>query len=324
MSGWITSFPCNRAEAEALTGEHPALSGFDPAPVLVASEEDEDSDRWRIDLYTDAKPPRVLVQMVGRALGIAPRRLPSPAALPDTDWVTLSQTGLEPVRAGRFYVHTGSDAPDKTPGTINFRIEASQAFGTGHHDTTAGCLSAIDALGARGRRFDHIADIGTGTGLLAFAAMRLWPRAYAIASDIDPASVAVSAENAEANAVPLGRGRGQLALVVADGVAHPAIAERAPYDLLLVNILAGPLITLAPALAQIATPGAVLLLAGLLGKQRSAVVAAYQRHGWRLDDDGGDVAWPTLRLSRRRSWGWQRPVRSDGRGGLPPGDYGAW
>lgn len=334
---WTVALPCTRAQAEALTGEHAGLVGIEPAPVLVASEEDEDADRWRIDAYFDGRPPKSAVQALGRLLGISAAKLPKAIKLPPQDWVTMSQQGLEPVRAGRFYVHTASDGPDDTPGVVSFRIDAGQAFGTGHHATTAGCLAALDGLRVAGRRFSTIADIGTGTGLLAFAALHLWPRAAAIASDIDPVSVRVSAENAAENGVALGVRRGELALVVADGTGHPAIAARAPYDLLIANILAGPLIALAPSLAEIAAPGGMLILAGLLNNQREAVVRAYRRAGWRLVDDGGAAAsacgrerpdknaeWPVVQLSLRHRHGWRRTTRASGSAGQPPGDFGSW
>ena len=321
---WTVALPCNRAQAEALTGDHPGLAAIVPMPVLVASEVDEDSDRWQIDAYFEGRPPKSAVQALGRLLGVSAAKLPKAVKLAAEDWVTLSQQGLEPVRAGRFYVHTASDGPDDTPGVVSFRIDAGQAFGTGHHATTAGCLAALDALRVTGRRFGTIADIGTGTGLLAFAALHLWPRATAIASDIDPVSVRVSAENAAENGVALGRRRGELALVVADGTGHPAIAGRAPYDLIVANILAGPLIALAPALAQIAAPGGTLILAGLLSKQRAAVVRAYRRSGWQLVNNGGDAEWPALVLRLRAKHGWRRPVRASGSAGQPPGDFGSW
>lgn len=321
---WTVTLPCNRAQAEALTGDHPGLAAIVPLPVLVASEVDEDSDRWQINAYFEGRPPKSAVQALGRLLGVSAAKLPKAVKLAAEDWVTLSQQGLEPVRAGRFYVHTASDGPDDTPGVVSFRIDAGQAFGTGHHATTAGCLAALDALRVAGRRFGTIVDIGTGTGLLAFAALHLWPRATAIASDIDPVSVRVSAENAAENGVALGRRRGELALVVADGTGHPAIAGRAPYDLIVANILAGPLIALAPALAQIAAPGGTLILAGLLSKQRAAVVRAYRRSGWQLVNNGGDAEWPALVLRLRAKHGWRRPVRASGSAGQPPGDFGSW
>lgn len=324
MTGWIASFSATRASAEMLTGEPPELAALEPVPVIVASEEDEAADRWRIDAYFEDKPPRAALGAIGRLLGLSPAKLPAAKPLPDDDWVTMSQAGLEPVRAGRFHVHTASDAPDDRPGIVNFRIDAGQAFGTGHHDTTAGCLAAIDALHRHGRRFRNVADIGTGTGLLAFAAMHLWPRAHAIASDIDPMSVRVTAENAAVNGVALGGNSGELALVVADGTQHPLIAARAPYDLVIANILAGPLIALAPALAAITAEGGTLILAGLLDRQRDAVAGAYRRAGFRLDDGNPGAEWPVLRLTLRARHGWRRPVRASGSAGQPPGDFGSW
>ena len=321
---WIISFPCNRAEAERMTGEVAELADFDPAPVLVAVEEDEDADRWRLDCYFEEKPPRAAVIVVARALGRANRDLPKPHRIDDQDWVTLSQSGLEPVRAGRFYVHTANDEPDARRGIVNLRIDAGQAFGTGHHQTTAGCLAILDRLQERGRRYRNVIDVGTGTGLLAFAALHLWPRATVLASDIDPVSVRVTAENAAVNGVPLGWRRGQLMLLVADGVNDAVIAQSTPFDLVIANILAGPLIALAPALANVTAPGGTLILAGLLNRQRSAVVRAYTRVGFRLDDDGGNAEWPALRLTMRQRYGWRRPIRATGGAGQPPGDFGSW
>lgn len=321
---WIVSLPCRRREAEALTETDDLFAAWPAPPVLVATEEDEDADEWRLDAYFEAEPGAEQIAALTEMLRSSRPGAPTVQHLPAADWVTLSQADLRPVAAGRFHVHTSDQPPSSAPGTINFCIDAGQAFGTGHHDTTAGCLNALDALRRRGRRFAHVADIGTGTGLLAFAALKLWPRATATASDIDPVSIVTTADNARSNGIRIGHRPGTLALVVADGTAHPLLAARGPYDLICANILAGPLISLAPALAVIAAPGATLLLAGLLARQRPAVIAAYRRAGWRLDDDGGAAEWPTLRLTRRAQRGWRRPIRADGRGGLPPGDYGSW
>jgi ribosomal protein L11 methyltransferase len=214
--------------------------------------------------------------------------------------VTLSQSGLDPIRAGRFFVHTPAYAGDVPADATAFSIEAGQAFGTGHHETTTGCLLMLDRLKRRGGRFDSIADIGTGTGLLAFGARALWPQAHIIASDIDPVAIAVTRENAEVNGIPAGRLRGEIELAVAPGLDHRRLIRRAPYDLLIANILAGPLIELAPALSAALFPGGSLILAGLLDHQADKVAAAYRRQGLRLADrlDLGD--WPTLRLVKRR------------------------
>ncbi len=323
-NSWLISIPCNRAQAEALSDEHPALAAFAPTPVLVASELDEDRDEWQVDAYTEGQPPAALISALVDLLGQRGGAAPVVRELEAQDWVTLSQAGLEPVRAGRFYVHTGNDAPDDATGTVSFRIDAGQAFGTGHHDTTSGCLARLDALKRQGRQYRAIADIGTGTGLLAFAALHLWPRASAIASDIDPVSVIVSAENAAANGVVIGDGPGALMLVEADGTRHPLIGVMAPYDLVCANILAGPLIALAPSLAEITAPGGTLILAGLLDRQRDAVIRAYRRVGFRIDHRGGAAQWPVLQMTMRRRVGWQRPLRANGSAGQESGDFGSW
>ena len=319
---WLVSFPCDRQRAEAFDGDLPDLSLFDEPSAIVAVEEDEDLDRWRIDVYAPTKPSRAYIDTVAKILKV-PAPLPTPERLPDEDWVTLSQQGLEPVQAGRFYIHTDNDPPSNAPGIVNLLVNASQAFGTGHHDTTAGCLQMLDDLRRGGRRYDNIADIGTGTDLLAFAAMHLWPRAYCIASDIDPVSIVVSVENALANNVRIGDGSGQLALVVSDGTTHPAIGARAPYDLVIANILAGPLITLAPALAAITAPGGTVILAGLIERQRADVIRAYRRQGFRVDRRGsGD--WPALVLTKRNRLQFRAHHHISGSAGQPPGDFGAW
>lgn len=322
-TSWMFTLPCNRASAQSITAEHPALSAFDPPPVIAACEEDEAADRWRIDVYCDGRPPRKLVEAVMALAGRRHRKAPKLVQLGEQDWVALSQSGLEPVRAGRFHIHTDGHELDDRPGVVNFRIDAGQAFGTGHHETTAGCLAALDALHRRGHRFRNIIDIGTGTGLLAFAALHLWPRASAIASDIDPVSIAVSAENAASNGIALGHGPGLVMLTQADGTDDPLIAACAPYDLTCANILAGPLVALAPAIAAITAPGGTALLAGLLDHQRGDVIRAYRRVGFYIAHrDSGE--WPVLQLTMRHRIGWRRPIRSKGGAGMLPGDFGSF
>jgi ribosomal protein L11 methyltransferase len=207
----------------------------------------------------------------------------------------MSQAGLRPIRAGRFTVHTPTHAPE--PDRINFEIDAGLAFGTGQHATTAGCLGALDALASSGRRFANIADIGTGTGLLGFAALALWPEAKAIATDIDPVSIDVTRENAAINGVKLGHGAGELLVAQADGMGSPLLTARAPFDLIIANILAGPLIGLAPDFAKALQSGGTVILAGLLDTQADSVVAAYEKLGFTLDERGAGQ-WPVLILER--------------------------
>jgi ribosomal protein L11 methyltransferase len=179
-------------------------------------------------------------------------------------------------------------------------------------------------LAAKGHRFGNVADIGTGTGLLAFAARHLWPGARIIASDIDPVSIRVAADNARTNQVPTGHAVGQVALVTASGTDHPRIRRRARYDLIIANILAGPLIELAPAFAALLADGGSLILAGLLDRQVDAVKQAYAVVGIRLAETqpGGD--WPCLRLIKRTRHGWRRPARASGRTSQAAGDFGTW
>ena len=238
--------------------------------------------------------------------------------------MTVSQQGLEPVVAGRFYVHTAANKGLVPKGAKVFQIEASRAFGTGSHATTEGCLWMLDGLKQAGARFDHIADIGTGTGLLAFAASHLWPRAMVTASDIDPVSIEVTRDNAVANHVRLGFQQGAVSLCVASGTDHALIQRRAPYDLIIANILAGPLIELAPSFAAILRTGGTLILAGLLDIQADEVARSYRRFGFRLSGrrDNGD--WPCLRLVMRPHYGWKRPLRASGRTSQLPGDFGTW
>lgn len=298
---WKLTLPCTKAEAEALAEDIAPLAHLDPPPVLMTSEADPaQPDAWRLDAYFEAEPDPAMIELIRTLVPSARRREPAVERLADADWVTLSQSGLDPIRAGRFYVHTPAHANSAPPGAIAFSIEAGQAFGTGHHETTTGCLLMLDELKQRGARFDAVADIGTGTGLLAFAARALWPHAQVIASDIDPISIEVTAENAAVNGIPVGRLRHEVELAVAPGLQHRRLIRRAPYDLLIANILAGPLIELAPSFAAAILPGGSLILAGLLDSQAERVATAYRRQGFRLAGrlDRGD--WPTLRLVKRR------------------------
>ena len=294
MSGsWKVSLPCTRAEAEAIDagGELP----LDPPPTLMTSEEvTDDAERWRLDAYFESEPtPEALAVIAGLApgAGVAPRV----ERLDDQDWVTMSQAGLAPLHVGRFFVHTGDAAVP--PDARGFAIAAGRAFGTGHNETTSGCLRMLDALGGEGKRFADIIDIGTGTGLLAFAALDLWPDATLTATDIDPVAIDVTRDNAATNGVRIGDGPGTVAPIVADGTLDPQVVERAPYDLVIANILAGPLVSMAPELAAIAAPQATIVLAGLLDTQREQVVAAYRECGCTLTETDPRGDWTILKLT---------------------------
>jgi ribosomal protein L11 methyltransferase len=292
---WRVSLECTRAEAEALPDTGDLFPDIDNPPVIVADEPDPaQPDSWRIHAYFDRQPGW---EELNALETLAAESDPVIEQLDSaTDWVTVSQAGLDPIRAGRFFVHTPTHFKDRPGDAICFEIDAGLAFGTGQHATTAGCLSALDALASSGENYANVADIGTGTGLLAFAALALWPAAKAIATDIDPIAVEVSRDNAAINGVKLGHGAGELLLAVADGMESAMLAARAPFDLLIANILAGPLIELAPSFATAIAPGGTIILAGLLETQAEAVVEAYEAFGMTLRDRGSGE-WTVLVLS---------------------------
>lgn len=267
--------------------------------ILSGSEVAEDRpDDWVLEAYFPRKPGKADRAMVAALFGSEPPELTA-QKLPDADWVTLSQQGVEPIRAGRFHVHTHDHPPLGEPGVRDLAIPASQAFGTGQHATTSGCLAMLTAMKARGIVVRNLADIGTGTGLLAFAALDLWPGALATASDIDPVCTGVVEDNASANGFALGSRPGELTMIVADGMDDPLLRTRGPYDLLIANILAGPLVELAPGFAEAVVPGGEVLLAGLLRTQEQRVRRAYRRAGFRLRARLVNGDWAILWLRRR-------------------------
>ena len=300
---WKLTALAPRIIIEAALLAHEEVWDWDADIVLSGSEIAEDRpDDWRLEAWLPRKP--------GRADKAALAALFADGAPPfdierlfETDWVTQSQQGLESIRAGRFHVHTPDHPVLGEAGLRDFCIPASRAFGTGQHATTAGCLAMLSTMKARGTVVRNLADIGTGTGLLAFAALHLWPRALATASDIDAVCAGVVVENSALNDVQLGGRAGELAMVVAAGMDDPLLAARAPYDLIIANILAGPLIELAPDFARALVPGGSLLLAGLLETQEPQVRAACRRAGLRLAARQVNGDWSILWLRKRAAAG---------------------
>ena len=296
---WKLTIDGPRPLIEAALVAHEDAANWDPEVILSGSEAAEDRpDEWRLEVFYPRQPSRTdLLNLRALFNGDMPK--PLIEQLPETDWLTVSQQGLEPIRAGVFHVRTPDHVEAGTPGLKTFTIPAAQAFGTGHHATTAGCLAMLTLMRREGTVVRNLADIGTGTGLLAFAALHLWPRAIATASDIDRACATVVLDNAALNQVPLGAGPGQLTMVIADGMADPLLEARGPYDLLVANILAGPLIELAPAFSRALVPGGSLVLAGLLATQEPQVRAACRRAGLRIARRRVNGDWSILWLRKR-------------------------
>jgi ribosomal protein L11 methyltransferase len=248
---------------------------------------------WSIEAYfgDEAEPGALATRLRDRLGGDAFGAPLTVEALAEEDWVARSLAELSPVEAGRFLVLGSHDRARAPKGRTLIVVDAGRAFGTGHHATTQGCLAVLDRLIA-GRRFANPLDLGTGSGVLAIALAKAQRRPV-LASDIDPVAVRVARENARLNAVaPLVRA------IAADGLRHPALAERGPFDLILANILAGPLIRMAPRMAAALARGGVLVLSGLLVGQRARVVAAYAAEGVALRRAERFGDWMVLVLER--------------------------
>ena len=291
--------PIPRTEAET------ALQAFDAAddpPTVSVEELDGAPESWRVVVYLDARHSSDAALDALRRSGIASGE-PTVEPIPETDWVRRSLKGLAPVRAGRFVVH-GSHDRVRTAGCAHaVEIDAGLAFGTGHHATTQGCLIGLDRLLKR-RRPGRVIDVGSGSGVLAIAAA-MASQAAVVATDIDGEAVQVARANARANATGA-----QLKVYRADGLAHPSVTAVAPYDVVLANILAQPLMRLARPIGLLTRAGGTAILSGLTLDQATAVEASYRAHGFirRERIDIGD--WSTLVLERSG----QRPKRTRPRG----------
>lgn len=276
------------------------LEAFEEEALSVSLFEIEDEATaeplgWRIDLLyrerPQAEPLAARLRPLCAAAG-AELEAMDVAVVPASDWVAATQLRLPPIQAGRFVVH-GSHARAHLPqGRVPIEIDAGLAFGSGEHATTHACLCAIDRLARRRGRVRRALDLGCGSGVLAIAAARCWP-ARIVAVDNDPIAVRVAAENLRLNGVA-----GRVEATLAEGYRHPLVRRARPFDLILANILADPLIALAGELRRHLAPGGHAVLSGLLDRQAEAVIRAHARRGLRLVRRIDNGPWVALVLRR--------------------------
>ncbi|MFQ5626368.1 MAG: 50S ribosomal protein L11 methyltransferase [Methyloligellaceae bacterium] len=269
-----------------------ALSELFWPPAETIGLFDNGDGAWRVEATFRELPEQASLKDFLHRQGLSNVSV-SLEKVPDADWVAISQAGLHPVRAGRFLIHGSHDRARIQRNRWAIEIDAACAFGTAHHESTVGCLMAIDDL-ARREAVKAALDIGTGTGILAIAAARAW-RAHVIASDIDPVAVATAKENFRRNGV-----LDTVACVSAYGLAHPLIRANAPFDLVIANILATPLIAMAHEIARALRPGGIVILSGITRGQAGRVTAGYCAAGFARLRQFAISEWVTLNLRRVR------------------------
>lgn len=274
-----------------------AVMERDDLALTASAHEIEDTGEWIFEATCDSPPDiEAFNALANQVLGGTVSFSVEPID-PEVNWVAKSLEGLQPVIAGGFYVYGSHETVPVPAGLIGMRIDAAQAFGTGHHETTTGCLEAISIVLKR-KRPTRLIDVGTGTGVLAIAmAKRL--RLPVLATDIDPIAVETTVDNARDNGV------GRLITgIEATGLNHAAIARGAPYDLVAANILAAPLVALAPGMGRITAAGGSVILSGLLDTQATRVIAAYAKQGLVLKQKIVRKDWATLILEKAAERWW--------------------
>ena len=265
---------------------------LDPPPAVSSREA---SGGWLLDVYFAEPPdPAGLAAVADSFPHFAAIRHLRPELLPDQDWVASVQRGLHPIAAGRFFIHGSHDRQRAGAKPFAIEIDAGQAFGTAHHGTTRGCLMLLDRL-AKKQGVWRALDIGTGSGVLSIAAAKSLCGDI-LATDIDPVAIGVARQNFARNGVAA-----EVTPIVAAGLAHPAIAAKAPFDLIMANILAGPLLGMASRIAPVAAPGGHLILSGLLDGQAREVRARYLAQGFLLEGRISLEGWTALHMRRSRT-----------------------
>ena len=276
--------------SEAAYSLSETMENMTPEPTGVGVFEMEDgSGLWEVGGYFTECPDDIELTLLAQAFGATPFLV---SELPEIDWVAKVRRDLSPVEAGRFFVYGSHDADKLPDGRVGLLIEASMAFGTGHHGTTLGCLRALDRLDLAGFRGRNVVDIGCGTAVLAMAAAKIWPEPV-LASDIDAIAVEVAQVNMAANGLS-----DRVHCLEATGFDHADLQDAVPFDLVFANILMGPLIELAPEMGQVTASGGYAILSGLLVEQAEKVLDAYVAAGFGLYHREDIGEWTTLTLKR--------------------------
>jgi ribosomal protein L11 methyltransferase len=290
----LTIGPCPRALAEKCAARLEMLDR--PRLAALSLYEFDARGLWQVDAYYATEEESGVAAAIAASLGIPAGqiRLTFDSR---TDWVSESLKNLKPVRAGRFFVHGSHDRDRKPANGVSIEIDAATAFGTGHHATTLGCLLCLDHL-LKLERPRNIVDVGCGSGILAIAAAKATRRGV-LATDIDPEAVRVTAANARRN-------EAKLLVLSAAGMNHPEVRNAAPFDLILANILAKPLQSLASVFAELSAGSSHLILSGLLDEQRHGIETVYRYWGFRLARLYRLQGWCTLLLHRKKITG-RRP-----------------
>ena len=261
-----------------------------PLPVGIGVFEIEDgSNTWEIAGYYIDEPDEIALSL----LSVAHRASSFIFSdVPEQDWVAHVQRDLHPIIAGRFFVYGKHDLSKVPQGSIDLLIEASMAFGTGHHGTTRGCLLAINKLIIDGYSPENIIDIGCGTGVLAMAASKTW-NSYIIATDVDPTAIEVAQKNLVANEL-----QNNIECINADGLNHTILRDRAPFDLILANILKNPLIEMAEDFCKSCTVEGIIILSGILNEQYNEVLKVYVEKNFKVINNISLEGWTTLTLRK--------------------------
>lgn len=283
---WVISVQSSQGVAQTLLE---ALESFSDS---VSIQEDQtDQSIWHLQALTSIKPSKDLIATFINEISNQERVIITVEELPEKDWVAENQNTFTPLTVGSFYIHDSLHRDHLPQGKICLQIDASTAFGTGHHGTTQGCLEALEFLHKEGGKFKSIIDIGTGTGILAIACAKLFGLPV-IATDNDAEAILKASENIRVNDC-----ESHVSVFQADGLTHPNLLIHQPFDLVIANILANTLIELSPSIAQVTQQGSILILSGLLKDQAESVLSAFRVYGFHLTKEIIHDDWATLILS---------------------------